>query len=104
MHIIIFRIIIVRTATAPTITAAAAAAAAVAGATATTATATRAHQSLLNVAINNGYTRHLRMSHGLNTLVLVQTRRTYDVFKPVGRMMQRCPRPPKGVPYQMSQG
>ena len=71
MHIIIIRIIILRTATAPPITAAAAAAAAAA---ATTATATRAHQLLLNVAINNGYTRQLRTSHGLNALVLVQTR------------------------------
>ena len=73
MHSIIIRIIILRTATAPTITAAAAAAAAV---TATTATATRAHKLLLNVAINNGYTRQLRTSHGLNTQLLVQTRRT----------------------------
>ena len=69
MHIIIIRITILRTATAPTITAAA-------RATATTATATRAQKLLLNVAINNGYTRQLRTSHGLNTLVLVQTRRT----------------------------
>ena len=74
MHSIIIRIIILRTATAPTITAAAAAAAA--AVTATTATATRAHKLLLNVAINNGYTRQLRTSHGLNTLLLVQTRRT----------------------------
>ena len=74
MHIIIIRIIIVRTATAPTITAVAAAAAA--AAVATTATATRAHKLLLNVAINNGYTRQLRTSHGLNTLLLLQTRRT----------------------------
>ena len=72
MHNIIIRIIILRTATAPTITAAAAAAAAAA----TTATATRAHKLLLNVAINNGYTRQLRTSHGLNTLLLVQTGRT----------------------------
>ena len=79
MHNIIIRIIILRTATAPTITAAAAvaaAAAAVAAVTAATATATRAHKLLLNVAINNGYTRQLRTSHGLNTLLLVQTRRT----------------------------
>ena len=79
MHSIIIRIIILRTATAPTITAAAAAAAAaaaVAAVTAATATATRAHNLLLNVAINNGYTRQLRTSHGLNTLLLVQTRRT----------------------------
>ena len=78
MHIIIIRIIILGTATAPTITAAAAAAAAAAVATVTaaTATATRAHKSLLNVPINNGYTRQLRTSHGLNTLLLVQTRRT----------------------------
>ena len=73
MHSIIIRIIILRTATAPTITAAAAAAAAV---TATTATATRAHKLLLNVAINNRYTHQLCTSRGLNTLVLVQTRRT----------------------------
>ena len=73
MHTIIIRIIILRTATAPTI---AAAAAAVAAVTAATATATRAHKLLLNVAINNGYTRQLRTSHGLNTLLLVQTRRT----------------------------
>ena len=76
MHSIIMRIIILRAATAPTITAAAAAAAAAATVTATTATATRAHKWLLNVAINNGYTRQLRTSHGLNTLLLVQTRRT----------------------------
>ena len=77
MHSIIIRIIILRTATAPTITATAAAAAAAAAAvTAATATATRAHKLLLNVAINNGYTRQLRTSHGLNTLLLVQTRRT----------------------------
>ena len=80
MQSIIIRIIILRTATAPTITAAvvaaAAAAAAVATVTAATATATRAHKLLLNVAINNGYTRQLRTSHGLNTLLLVQTRRT----------------------------
>ena len=75
MHNIIIRIIILRTATAPTITAAAAATTA-ATVTATTATATRAHKLLLNVAINNGYTRQLRTSHGLNTLLLVQTRRT----------------------------
>ena len=72
MHNIIIRIIILRTATAPTITAAAAAAAAAA----TTATATKAHKLLLNVAISNGYTRQPRTSHGLNTLLLVQTRRT----------------------------
>ena len=79
MHSIIIRIIILGTATAPTITAAAvaaAAAAAVATITAATATTTRAHKLLLNVAINNGYTRQLRTSHGLNTLLLVQTRRT----------------------------
>ena len=79
MHSIIIRIIILRTATAPTITAAAvvaAAAAAAATVTAATATATRAHKLLLNVAINNGYTRQLCTSHGLNTLLLVQTRRT----------------------------
>ena len=76
MHSIIIRIIILRTATAPTITAAAAAAAAVATVTAATATATRAHKLLLNVAINNGYTRQLRKSHGLNTLLLIQTRMT----------------------------
>ena len=79
MHSIIIRIIIFRTATAPTITAAAAAAAAaaaVATVTAATATATRAHKLLLNVAINNGYTRQLRTSHGLNTLLLLQTRST----------------------------
>ena len=76
MHSIIIRIIILRTATAATITAAAAAAAAAAAVTAATATATRAHKLLLNVAINNGYTRQLRTSHGLNTLLLVQTRRT----------------------------
>ena len=81
MHSIIIRIIILRIATAPTITAAAAAAAAAAATvtatvTAATATATRAHKLLLNVAINNGYTRQLRTSHGLNTLLLVQTRRT----------------------------
>ena len=77
MHSIIIRIIILRTATAPTITAAAAAAAAAAATvTAATATATRAHKLLLKVAINNGYTRPLRTSHGLNTLLLVQTRRT----------------------------
>ena len=76
MHFIIIRIIILRTATAATITAAAAVAAATAAAAATTATATRAHKLLLNVAINNGYTRQLRTSHGLNTLVLVQTHRT----------------------------
>ena len=70
MHNIIIRIIILRTATVPTITAA------VAAVTATTATATRAHKWLLNVASNNGYTRQLRTSHGLNTLLLVQTRRT----------------------------
>ena len=75
MHNIIIRIIILRTATAPTLTAADAAAAA-AIVTATTATATRAHKLLLNVAINNGYTRQLRTSHGLNTLLVVQTRRT----------------------------
>ena len=74
MHGIIIRIIIRRTATAPTITAAAVAVAA--AVTATTATATRGHKLLLNVAINNGYTRQLRTSHGLNTLLLVQTRRT----------------------------
>ena len=74
MHSIIIRIIILGTATAPTITDAAAAAAA--SVSATTATATRAHKLLLNVAINNGYTRQLRTSHGLNTLLLVQTRRT----------------------------
>ena len=80
MHSIIIRIIILRTATAPTITAAVAAAAAAAAApvTSTTATATRAHKLLLNVAINNGYTRLLRTSHGLNTLLLVQTRRTLN--------------------------
>ena len=71
MHNIIMRIIIRRTATAPTITVAVAATV-----TAATATATRAHKLLLNVAINNGYTRQLRTSHGLNTLLLVQTRRT----------------------------
>ena len=77
MHIIIIiRIIILRTATTPTITAAAVSAAAAAAATATTATATRAHKLLLNVAINNGYTRQLRTSHGSNTLVLVRTRKT----------------------------
>ena len=70
MRSIIIRIIILRTATAPTITAAAATV------TAATATATRAHKLLLNVAINNGYTRQLRTSHGLNTLLLVQTHRT----------------------------
>ena len=75
MQSIIIRIIILGTATAPTITAAAAVAA-VATVTAATATATRAHKLLLNVAINNGYTRKLRTSHGLNTLLLVQTRRT----------------------------
>ena len=73
MHIIIIRFIIIKTATAPTIPAAAAAPAATA---ANTATATRAHKLLLNVAINNGYTRQFCTSHGLNTLVLVQTRRT----------------------------
>ena len=76
MHSIIIRIIILKTATTPTIIAAAAAAAAAAAVATVTSAATRAHKLLLNVAINNWYTRQLRTSHGLNTLLLVQTRRT----------------------------